>query len=153
VGLIPWGTPPVVDVLRGALAGTVATGAMSVLMLALRRPVGEQPPEAIVKHVARGVGATPTEREADAMAVVAHLGFGATIGAAYALLPRTGAPALRGVVTALAVYGASYQGWVPALGILPPATEDHPGRPAVMVSAHVVYGAVLGVVEERLRRG
>ena len=139
-------------VVRGAVAGTVATAAMSGLMLALSRQMGEQPPDAIVKHVARGVGATPTEREADALAVVAHVGFGATVGAAYALLPRVGPPAVRGVATALAVYAASYQGWVPALGILPPATQDRPGRPAAMVSAHVVYGAVLGVLEERLRR-
>jgi hypothetical protein len=129
----------------------VATGAMSVLMLALRRQVGEQPPDAIVKHVARGVGATPTEREADAMAVLAHVGFGASVGAGYALLPRVGSPVVRGVATALGVYAASYQGWVPALGILPPATEDRPGRPRVLIAAHVVYGAVLGVLEERLR--
>jgi hypothetical protein len=129
----------------------VATGAMSVLMLALRRQVGEQPPDAIVKHVARGVGATPTEREADAMAVLVHLGFGASIGAGYALLPPVGPPALRGTATALAVYAASYQGWIPALGILPPATQDRPGRPPVIIASHVVYGTVLGVLEERLR--
>ena len=137
---------------RGAAAGVVATGAMSALMLALREQVGEQPPDAIVKHAARGVGMTPTEREADAMAVVVHVGFGATIGAAYALLPRVGSPAARGLVTAMTVYAASYQGWIPALGILPRATQDRPGRPAVMVAAHVVYGTVLGAVEERLRR-
>lgn len=122
-------------------------------MLALREQVGEQPPDAIVKHAARQVGATPTEREADAMAVAAHLGFGATIGGVYALLPRVGPPPVRGVVTAMTVYAASYQGWIPALGILPRATEDRPGRPAVMVAAHAVYGAVLGLVEARLRRG
>ncbi len=140
------------NVVRGAVAGTVATAAMSAVMLALREQVGEQPPDAIVKHVARGVGVTPTEREADAMAVVAHVGFGSGVGSAYALLPRVGPPAARGVATALAVYAASYQGWVPALGILPPASQDQPGRPAVMVAAHVVYGAVLGVVEDSLRR-
>jgi len=125
---------------------------MSTVMLALRRQVGEQPPDAIVKHVARGLGATPTEREADALAVAAHLAFGASVGGAYALLPRVGSAAVRGVVTAMTVYAATYQGWIPALGILPRATEDQPGRPAVMVTAHVVYGAVLGVLEERFRR-
>ncbi len=151
MGLIPRGTPGVVDVVRGALAGVVATGAMSALMLALRRQVGEQPPDAIVEHAARGVGATPTEREADAAANLLHLAFGAGIGGAYALLPRVGPPVARGVVTALGVYAVSYQGWIPALGILPPATQDRPGRPAVMAAAHVVYGAVLGVLEERFR--
>jgi hypothetical protein len=98
------------------------------------------------------VGASPTERQADALAVVAHLGFGAVTGAAYALAPRIGPPVLRGVVTALGVWAVSYQGWVPALGILPKASEDRPARPAVMIAAHVVYGAVLGGLEDRLRR-
>jgi len=125
---------------------------MSVVMLALRRPMGEQPPDAITTSAAQAAGATPTERQADAMAVVAHLGFGAGTGAAYALAPRVGPPVLRGVVAALAVWAVSYQGWVPALGILPKASEDRPARPAVMIAAHVVYGAVLGTVEQRLRR-
>lgn len=125
---------------------------MSAVMLALREQLGEQPPDAIVKHTAGAVGAAPTEEQADAMAVAAHLGFGVTVGAAYALLPRVGPPVLRGVATALAVYAASYQGWVPAVGILPPASRDKPGRPRVMVAAHVVYGAVLGAAEERVRR-
>jgi hypothetical protein len=63
-----------------------------------------------------------------------------------------GSPAVRGVVTAMTVYAASYQRLIPALGILPRATEDQPGRPAVMVTAHIVYGTVLGVLEEKFRR-
>jgi hypothetical protein len=138
--------------LRGAAAGAVATGAMSAVMLGLRKQLGEQPPDAIVKSAADAVGASPTEEQADVLAVAAHLGFGMTVGAAYALLPRVGSPVARGVATALAVYAASYQGWVPGLGILPPASRDKPGRPRVMIAAHVVYGAALGAVEERLRR-
>ena len=137
---------------RGAWAGAVATVPMSAVMLALRGPMGEQPPDAIATEAAHAVGADPTERQADAMAVVAHLGFGAATGAAYALAPRVGPPVLRGVVAALGVWAVSYQGWVPALGILPRASEDRPARPAVMIAAHVVYGAVLGTLEERLRR-
>jgi hypothetical protein len=134
------------------VAGAVATVPMSVVMLAFRRPMGEQPPDAITKRAAHAVGAAPTEEQADALAVVAHLGFGAATGALYALAPRVGPPVLRGVGTALGVWAVSYQGWVPALGILPKASEDRPARPAVMVAAHVVYGAVLGTLEERLRR-
>ena len=140
------------DLVRGAAAGAVATAAMSVVMLAFRRPMGEQPPDAIATKAAHAVGASPNERQADAMAVVAHLGFGAGTGALYALGPRVGPPVLRGVVTGLGVWAVSYQGWIPALGILPKASEDRPARPAVMVTAHVVYGAVLGALEERLRR-
>jgi hypothetical protein len=50
---------------------------------------------------------------------------------------------------ALSVWALSYQGWVPALGILPPASRDQPGRQWTMVAAHVVYGVVLGAMERR----
>lgn len=138
---------------RGAVAGTVATAAMSAVMLAFRDRMGEQPPDAIVTSAADAVGVDPTETEADALASLAHLGFGLATGAGYALLPRYLPPPVRGVAVALAVWAVSYQGWVPAVGILPPASRDKPGRTEVMVGAHVVFGAVLGVVEDRLRPG
>lgn len=140
------------DVVRGAVAGTVATGAMSVLMLAAGRRMGEQPPDAIAKKAADAAGAAPTETQADALAVGLHVGFGATIGAGYTLLPRVGPPVARAVAVSMAVYAASYQGWVPALRILPPADEDRPARPKTMIAAHLLYGIVLGTVEDRLRR-
>ena len=134
------------------MAGVVATVAMSAVMLALREQLGEAPPDAIAGATARAAGADPTEHETDAPAVQLHLTFGAGTGGAYALLPRTGAPVLRGTVTALAVWATAYQGWVPALGILPPASREAPQRVRVMVLAHVVYGAVLGLVEDALPR-
>jgi hypothetical protein len=138
--------------LRGALAGAAATVPMSVVMLALRKHMGEQPPDAIAKKAAGAVGASPTENQTDALASVAHLAFGAMGGAAYALLPKWGPPPLRGVLTGLAIWASAYQGLVPALEIMPPASEDQPKRPGIMIGAHVVYGAVLGLLEERLRR-
>ena len=139
---------------RGAAAGTVATAAMSALMLAAGRVglVGRQPPEAIVRRAGALTAAEPRGRLADALAVVAHLGFGAGTGAAYALLPRPAHPVLRGMAVGEAVYAVSYAGWVPALGALPHATRDRTTRQAVMVTAHLVYGAVLGVLDDRWRR-
>jgi hypothetical protein len=43
----------------------------------------------------------------------------------------------------------SYEGWVPAAGIMPPAHRDRPSRSATMVVAHAVYGAVLGLWTRR----
>ena len=139
-------------VLRGALAGAVATGAMSTLMLAARRAglLGQQPPEAIVRQVGRVVGTEPPVPLARALAAAAHVGFGAAGGAVYALLPRRG-PATA-VALSLAIWAGSYEGWVPALGALPPAHDDRSDRQAVMVAAHVVYGLVLSPVERRLER-
>ena len=139
---------------RGAAAGAVATAAMSALMLAAGRAgvMGRQPPEAIVRRAGALTAGEPRGRLADVLAAVAHLGFGAGTGAAYALLPRSTRPVLRGVAVGEAVYAVSYAGWVPALGALPPADRDRRPRQLVMAAAHLVYGAVLGVLDDRWRR-
>lgn len=76
-----------------------------------------------------------------------HLGFGASVGALYgaaaSLRPGLAGPA-SGVAAGLSVWGASYAGWVPALGLLPPPDADRPGRPTAMVASHVAFGAALG---------
>ena len=142
------------DLTRGASAGAVATAAMSALMLAAGRTglMGRQPPEAIVRQAGALAAAEPRGRLADVLAVVAHLGFGVGTGAAYALLPSSRRPLLRGVAMGTGVYAVSYAGWVPVLGALPSATRDRPTRQAAMLAAHVVYGAVLGALDDRWRR-
>ena len=133
--------------LRGALAGALATVPMSAVMLAGDRLVGRQPPEAIVRTALEAAPVDVPEGAVGPLALATHFGFGATLGAVSALVPGRG-PA-KGIALALAAYAASYQGWVPALGVLPAASRDHPGRPAVMIAAHVVYGGVLGALEAR----
>ena len=144
----------VVALLRGAAAVSVATGAMSVPMLLAGRAglMGRQPPEAIVRRAGQLAGAEPRGRTADALAALSHVGFGATAGAAYALLPAPPRPVARGVLVGLAIYGMSYAGWVPALRALPSAHEDRPDRQATMAVAHGVFGAVLGALDARWRR-
>lgn len=139
---------------RGAAAGAVATAAMSALMLAAGRAglMGRQPPEAIVRQAGALTAGEPRGRLADALAAVAHLGFGAGTGVAYALLPPSGRPVLRGAAVGELVYAVSYAGWVPALGALPPADRDRPPRQVTMAAAHLVYGAVLGALDDRWRR-
>lgn len=144
----------VVALLRGAAAGSVATGAMSVPMLLAGRAglMGRQPPEAIVRRAGQLAGAEPQGTTADALAALSHVAFGATVGAAYALLPAPSRPVGRGVLVSLAVYGVSYAGWMPTLHLLPPAHEDRPDRQVTMAIAHVVFGAVLGALDARWRR-
>ena len=136
------------DVVRGALAGAVATAPMTAAMLAGRRALGTQPPKRIVERAEDALGTDPPEPVTNAAATAAHVGMGMTIGAVYGLLPK-------GIPTALAlcgaVYATSYQGWIPAIGALPPATDDKPDRPAVLVAAHAVFAVALAVTESRLR--
>jgi len=133
----------------------VGTAAMSALMLAAGRVglLGQQPPQAIAERtVQRSSGQDPPAPAHRGLGVVAHLGFGLGAGGAYALLPRRLPPQVRGCAWGLAIYATSYQGWVPALGALPKASEDRRDRVAVMVLAHLVYGSVLAGTDAALSR-
>jgi hypothetical protein len=131
----------------GGLAGTAATVAMSAWQAAgqLTGPYGEQPPKRLVRATARKLG-LPARRHGPVTwpaTVVAHLGFGAACGALYAVvLPRS--TVARGTAFGLAVWAASYAGWIPAVGMLPPPHRDNPRRVWTMLTGHVIYGAVLG---------
>lgn len=144
------------DLVRGGVAGAVATVPMSMVMLGAQRAgaLPKQPPEEIVDTAAeKTVGRQPPEPVSNALAVAAHLGFGAGAGIGYTALRRVtggrGPATAVGVAYALGVWFTSYQGWVPGLGALPATTRDREDRQAVMAGAHVVYGAVLGHLAER----
>ena len=133
----------------GGIGGAIATVAMSAVMIAGDRTgfMGEQPPTAITRFALGEAGVERPSVAASRIAPFTHLAFGALGGAVFGLLRRLvpGVPGgLLGVGFGLAVWAVSYKGWIPALGILPPPEDDRPGRPVVMVVAHVVYGLVLG---------
>ncbi|MCA1723436.1 MAG: DUF1440 domain-containing protein, partial [Thermomicrobia bacterium] len=95
----------------------------------------------------------PDEQDQDALATALHFGFGMGSGALFGLLhrrlPFRVPAALHGMFFASLIWVTSYQGWVPALGIMPPASEDRPDRPRVMFLVHLVYGAILGAIVAR----
>lgn len=136
----------------GALGGLVATVPMSAGMIAARHAgiLGEHPPKRLVRSLLPGGGPHKKRQGEDALATVAHVGFGLVGGATYGLfVPRRVVGATSGILYGLVVWAVSYQGWVPAIGAMPPADRDRPGRPATMVAMHVVYGAVLGRLVRR----
>ncbi|QYC42314.1 hypothetical protein Nocox_23555 [Nonomuraea coxensis DSM 45129] len=140
------------NVMKGALGGTAATATMSVVMLAGSRLglMPDQPPKRIARAMLPGHRHRPKPGEGVAGAL-AHLGFGAAAGSLYGLLTRgRHTPAPLGAGYALAIWLSSYQGWVPRLGILPPAVRDRRGRQAVMVAGHLVYGTTLALTLNRL---
>lgn len=143
-------------ILDGALGGGIGTVAMSAVMLAAGESglMGEHPPDKIAGTVLDAVGIhDPDEQVQDAVAVALHFGFGIGTGALFGLLhrrlPFRIPAASHGVVFGTLVWAVSYQGWVPALGIMPPASDDRPDRPKVMLIAHLVYGALLGMMVAR----
>lgn len=140
--------------LRGAVAGFIATLPMTIAMEWMHRQLPAQeryplPPSEIVT-VAEEVSIGEQLDEAPHMAatLVSHFAYGAAAGALYAPLARHVAlpPTLRGVAFGMLVWSGSYLGLLPGLGILRPATEHPARRTALMIAAHVVWGATLGVI-------
>ncbi len=147
--------------LAGSASGSLATIPMTAFMMAGRKllPAHQQyelPPRTITREVAETATQTPVhdEHELTFAATLAHLGYGAAMGATYALWrPRRLRTAMAGgVAFGLVVWAKSYLGWLPALDVSAAATREPPERNALVVGAHVVWGATLGALYHRLAR-
>jgi uncharacterized membrane protein YagU involved in acid resistance len=146
--------------IKGAIAGFIATIPMTIAMKALHAqlPRDEQyplPPRLIVESTAEKLEVEDDLREEDqyALTVASHFAYGAATGAIYRAgleLQRIEPSAASGVVYGLGVWTVSYLGLLPGLGILTPATEHPARRNALMIAAHVVWGAALGATARRL---
>ncbi|WP_051340852.1 hypothetical protein [Azospirillum halopraeferens] len=146
----------------GAVAGITATVAMTAAMRLMFRALPEHdryplPPRLITDRTfgPTGLPAAAGERGRRDLALAAHYAYGAATGALYpAVAQRIGGPPMAsGIGYGLAVWAASYLGWLPAAGILTPATRHPPARNTLMLAAHVVWGAVTGIVAARLAAG
>ncbi|WP_367379199.1 DUF6789 family protein [Subtercola boreus] len=133
----------------GTTAGVLATAAMSTVFIAADRMrlIDRKPPQIIVDHF------FPTSRTntADRTALLGHFAYGAAGGAGYAAfayaLRRSGrVNACSGFGYGLLVWAVSYEGWLPLVGVLPPAHRDRPGRAWTIVAAHIIYGISLGLL-------
>jgi hypothetical protein len=126
-----------------ALSGTAATMVMTAAMARMhgRLPAASRyplPPRELTRQIISG-----DERSERAATMVAHFAYGAATGALFGL--GRARSLLAGAGFGIAVWGASYIGWIPALGLLEPATKHPPERNGLMVLAHVVWGAVLAL--------
>lgn len=140
----------------GAIGGAIGTAGMSALMLAAGKAglMGEQPPDKIAGAALDALGVhEPDGKVQDAVATALHFVFGTGAGVLFGVLHRRlpfRAPgALYGMLFAAIIWGTSYQGWIPGLGIMPLASEDRPDRPRVMLLVHLVYGVILGIIVAR----
>jgi hypothetical protein len=149
------------DVLIGGIAGIAASVAMTVFANALfqRLPRNERyplPPRELTEQAARtlGVRHRMSEPVLEAATLASHFGYGAAVGGIYpSLLPgKRFRPVASGIGYGLAVWLVSYLGWVPGLGLLRPAVTHPARRNALMIASHVVWGAALGLISDRLSR-
>ncbi|MDB5416870.1 MAG: hypothetical protein JWP50_289 [Phenylobacterium sp.] len=128
---------------QGAAAGVAGTVAMTLVMQGLHRRLPSEeryplPPREITERVGRSLAPTDRAGLPDA-SLNAHLAYGAAVGALLGLgarRPGLGIGAAYGVF----VWAASYFGWVPALGVLAPATAHPARRNMLMIAAHLVWG-------------
>ena len=130
----------------GALAGLVATAPMTVAMRALweKLPENERypaPPREIVDRTTGGGAAT---------ALLSHFAYGALCGVLFAAGTRRSLG--EGVAFGVGVWAASYLGLLPSLGVLRPAWAHPPRRTALMLCAHVAWGAATALACKELER-
>jgi len=145
------------DLVAGLLSGTVATLAMSGLMLTGQRAglLGKQPPRKISDAMLdRLFGREPGEQPRRWMTAVVHLGIGAGAGGLHQVGRRMAArpqPAvLWGGAAGATLWALAYWIVAPVVGLLPTPDRDRPGRPQVMLASHVLWGAVSAAIGDRL---
>ncbi len=141
------------QVAHGALRGVIAAMAMTG-MRAFTISVGlvdEPPPRAILRQKARGLFRAAPKRPRRAVQELAHWGYGAAGGAAFAALPdgvrrRAWAGPLYGLVLWLSFELVQ----APLMG-LKQAKELRPVERAALAADHLLYGLVLSETRSRPR--
>ncbi len=127
---------------------------MSVVMVGARR-IGvvrsTTEPKVITESGLEAADVELSEASTNLMSTLAHLGFGSAMGAIFRLVqPKLPLPpVISGPLYGLAIVAASYQGWVPAAGIMPSLSDQAPPRRSQLILSHLVYGAVLGCLTRR----
>lgn len=154
----------------GAAAGAVATVVLQPLRTATAKrypaskpPIRQEPGEFMVEQAERALPRrvqTQIPKRAEEMAAKSlALGYGMTFGAAYALVRRNpGNVLLDGAALGIVTWAAGYAGWLPAMKLMPPVTQQRPQQIAAPILQHIVFGVVavavlrgLAAVDERSR--
>jgi hypothetical protein len=152
--------------LNGTLAGAAGTAAMTLMMRRVAPkviPEEMRPDEFVPKKAVEwaeeqaGVPEALTKEEEMKAAMGAHFTYGSSMGALYGLarstLLREAALPLAGALFGLGVWAASFEGWMPKLGIMEATTEKPPKKWPMPIMAHLVYGATTALAYEVLDRG
>lgn len=139
--------------LKGALAGFVATIPMTIFMLATQRflPHGQRydlPPEIITKELAHRahVRHHMNKQQVLGATLVSHFGYGVSMGAVYSSLGKKMPlpTVVQGILFGLVVWAGSYLALLPMLGMSESGQREPVRRNLMMIVAHVVWGTTLG---------
>ena len=140
--------------LLGGIAGIVGTMAMTAAMRRLHARLPDQErypltPREIIDSTAEQADVALTSEAAKDVTTAAHFAYGAACGSILgAVAPRAGA--VTGAAAGVGVWLGSYLGWLPAAGILKPATDHPPRRNGLMITVHLVWGAATALAMREL---
>lgn len=147
------------DLMMGAVAGLVATGPMTLSMAFMRRwlPWWQKaplPPHQVTTNALTATGLERLDENYHQEAtLVGHFGYGAVTGTLYPVIHQLPLPTpVKSVLYGLGVWAVSYLGWIPAVGLLRPATERPMHRNLLMIVAHIVWGATTGLLFKQWSR-
>ena len=150
---------PTLSGMQGAVAGFAGTVPMTVFMLLTQRflPKGQRyalPPEIITKELAHRAHVRQHMNKMQVLGAttIAHFGYGAMTGLLYApFANKLPLPAIvKGLLFGLLVWAASYLGLLPLIGMSESGQREPGRRNLMMIAAHVVWGATMGLVAEVL---
>ncbi len=149
----------VLDVPRMVVVGLISTATMTAVMQLLysNLPRDEQyplPPEEIATIAEVTIlGKKLNRHQHMAWTLISHFGYGISLAGIYTKVsehvPFGALP--KGILYGMAVWAGSYLGWLPAFGVLRPATEFPDARNRLMIVAHLVWGATLGLVTQKFQ--
>ena len=143
----------------GAIAGAIATIPMTLFMQGAHRLLPQWqksalPPEQITQETAQriGVGKDMDKQQLLQTTLVAHLGYGASMGAAYGTFTRKipWPPLVKGALFGIVVWAGSYLGWLPLGRFEEAAPNETAQRNSMMIGAHLIWGVVTGLVTDIL---
>lgn len=142
------------------VAGVVATAPMTAAMelgfrLLPARLRYSLPPREVTDALTESAGLISDEQGQRRATLGAHFAYGGLAGVGFAAIPARG---LRGAVGAGMGYGlfiwlVSYSSLLPALRLLQPVERHPKERSALMIGAHLVWGASLAMIARALRAG
>lgn len=145
---------------NGIWAGAIATAPMTLAMFEMQNRLPEEeksplPPATITFQALRKLGLhreLSAPRRVDAT-MISHFQYGIGCGVIYSLLRRSsqGSPLASGIAFGLGVWAFSYMVMLPAFGVRASAYKMPAKRNALMILAHVVWGATLGLAEKQMK--
>lgn len=125
----------------------------------MKTPEREDPGEFMVEAAEEKTLSAKERRQVPKLAEKAaanslHFGYGASGGVLYAALrPKGKNPLLEGAALGIGIWASGYLGWLPAVGLTPPVTEQTSDQIASSILLHAIYGATTVGVYRGLQQG